>query len=98
MRKILTFATLSILAGCAYPNSRIDQGAENGLLSFPGAPTDARVTLDGQDEGLASAYNGDHALSVKPGMHRVIVATGAGKLIDKKYSVGAGATVAVKND
>lgn len=98
MRKILALSALSVLAACAYPNSRVDQGAESGLLTFPGAPADARVSLDGQDAGLATAYGGDHALSVAPGTHRVVVTTGSGTLLDKKFYVDAGAKVVVRND
>jgi hypothetical protein len=98
MHKVIVLSALSVLAACAYPNSRVDQGAENGLLTFPGAPADARVSLDGQDAGPANAYSRDHALSVKPGTHRVVVTTGAGTLLDKKYYVDAGAKVAVQND
>ncbi len=98
MRKLSIFSFALLLAGCAYPNSHIDQGAESGLLSFPGTPESAHVILDGQDAGLASTYGGEHALSVKPGTHRVVVTVGGSPLIDKKYYVGAGATVVVQND
>jgi hypothetical protein len=98
MRRLVTLAVISVLSACASPHSSVDQGAANGLLTFPGAPADARVSLDGQDAGPANAYAGDHALSVKPGTHRVVVTTGGGTLLDKKYYVDAGAKVVVRND
>lgn len=95
----LAFAGMAIfLVGCAYPHSQTEQGTATGQLYFPGAPLDAHVILDGQDVGMASAFDGRQVLSVSPGTHRVVVTAAGGALIDKKYYVDAGAKVAVRND
>jgi hypothetical protein len=99
MRKFFILGgMLVLLAGCAYPNSHIDQDAQNGLLIFPDAPAGAHVVLDGRDVGLAENFSGKSSLSVSPGTHRVVVTVGDRPSIDKKYYVGAGATVVIGND
>ena len=95
------FASLLIalsLTACVYPTSRTDQGTPDGLLNFSAIPGDARITVDGQDAGVASAYQGANALSVRPGTHRIVVSRAGSTLLDKKYYVDAGANVAVRND
>jgi hypothetical protein len=98
MRKAFSLLFAAGLTACAYPNSTIEQGAENGLFTFPAAPGDAHVILDGQDAGPVGAFQGANALAVKPGTHRVILSRGGDTLLDKKYYVGAGAKVVVQND
>ena len=98
MRIMVFLGAAVLLAGCAYPNSQTDQGTAAGQLYFPGAPADARVLVDGQDVGMAGSFDGRQMLSVAPGTHRVVVSSGGGALIDKKYYVDAGAKVAVRND
>jgi hypothetical protein len=86
-----------VLSGCAYPSSHEEQGAAPGLLYFPGAQRDARVSIDGKDAGTVASFDGDkQALSVMPGTHRVIVSLDRQILLDKKYYVDAGARVAVQ--
>lgn len=98
MRHLAAIAALAILAGCAYPNSKVEQGTAKGLLTFRGVPADARIVLDGQDIGTVSTYSGDNALSVSPGTHRVVITSSGAPLIDKKYYVGAGSNVVIQND
>jgi hypothetical protein len=98
MRKIMMIAgAIYLLAGCAYPVQRTEQGAAAGLLFFPGAGTDARVLIDGADAGAASQYDGTKQyLSVAPGTHQIAVSSGGRVVLDKKYYVGSGSRVAVQ--
>lgn len=96
MRKFLQIGLLALLAGCAYPQSRTDQGTEAGYLYFPGAPADARVLVDGSDAGAAGAFDGKQVLSVPQGTHRVELVAAGRSLLNKRYYVNAGARVAVQ--
>ena len=98
MRNILHIGLLALLAGCTYPSSRTDQGAEPGYLFFPNAPADARVIVDGSDAGAASTFTGKQVLSVPQGTHRVELVAGGRSLLNKRYYVNAGARVAIQND
>lgn len=96
MRRILQIGLLSLLAGCAYPQSRTDQGAEAGYLYFPGAPVDARVIVDGSDAGAAGAFDGKQVLSIPQGTHRVELVAAGRSILNKRYYVNSGARVAVQ--
>jgi hypothetical protein len=86
-----------LLAGCAYPVTRTDQGAAAGMFFFPGASADARVVIDGNDAGPASQYDGTKQyLSVEPGTHQIALSSGGQMVLNKKYYVGSGSRVAVK--
>ena len=98
MRTIVLIAATVLLSGCVYPHSQVEQGTASGQLYFPGAPVDAHVSVDGQDIGMASSFDGRQTFSVSPGTHRIVVSMGSGTIIDKKYYVDAGAKVAVRND
>ena len=97
MRKILIAGLTCILAGCAYPIAKTEQGAAAGLVFFPGASADARVSIDGVDAGSASQYDGaKQYLSVPPGTHQIALSAGGQVVLDKKYYVGSGSRVAVQ--
>jgi hypothetical protein len=98
MRKIMMITAAAwLLASCAYPVERTEQGAAAGLLFFPGASSDARVLVDGADAGAAVQYDGTKQyLSVAPGTHQIAVSSGGRVVLDKKYYVGSGSRVAVQ--
>jgi hypothetical protein len=98
MRKLYMIGVAAVLCGCSYPQSQLQQGAENGQLSFPNVPEGSRISIDGQDAGMGSSFDRQQVLSVRPGTHRVVLTNGSATILDKKYYVGAGAKVAVKND
>jgi hypothetical protein len=97
MRRIVMLGVACLVAGCAYPVARTEQGASPGQVFFPGASADARVSIDGADAGPASQYDGiKQSLSVKPGTHQIAVSSGGQIVLNKKYYVDAGARVAVQ--
>lgn len=98
MRRIMMLISAAcLLASCAYPVQRTEQGAAAGLLFFPGAAADARVLVDGTDAGAASQYDGTKQyLSVAPGTHQIAISSGGRMVSDKKYYVGSGSRVAVQ--
>jgi hypothetical protein len=96
MRTVVVLCCLSMLAGCAYPVSVIEQGSASASLFFPGFPADASVTIDGAEAGQAAAFDGKKAsLPVSTGKHHVVI-RGAGRtLYDQSIYVGSGSHVAV---
>lgn len=98
MKRLSVLALAALLAGCAYPVSTIQQGAEQSALFVPNAPVGAMVEVDGRILGPAIAADGKKAaiLPVSAGKHRVVVKGANGSLFDKEIYVGAGSKVAVE--
>ena len=77
---ILVVVSLLVVNACSYPKTSVKATEENPSLVFKGAPTTARVRVDGLDAGLARDYSGDRSLSVLPGRH-VIEVVDNGKVL-----------------
>jgi hypothetical protein len=98
MKRLLLAAIATLVAGCAYPVSTVQQGAEQSALFVPNAPAGAVVEVDGMSLGAAIAADGKKPaiLPVTAGKHRVVVRGVGGPLFDKDIYVGAGSKVAVE--
>ena len=70
---IITVVSILIVVACSYPKTSVRATEENPSLVFKGAPSTARVRIDGLEAGLAVDYSGERSLSVLPGRHVVEV-------------------------
>jgi hypothetical protein len=89
-------AAAAVLAGCEYPQSSIEQGAQSGHLRFAG-PVGADVRVDGQARGTVPPKDG-LTVDVAPGRHVVEQAAGGQVILHREYEVGAGSTIDIKGD
>lgn len=96
MKKILFAGGLGLaLAGCAYPQSSVEQGLAQAQFRIVEAPKGSLIVIDGRAVGERSARPVDMFL-VEPGAHTVEERLDGRVLLHKAYSVDAGATVEVK--
>lgn len=87
----------SVLGGCAYPVSTVEQGGASSGIYFKGAPVGAEALIDGASSGEASTYDGRKAILTVPyGTHRVVVKAGTAILIDQVVYVGQGQRISIK--
>jgi len=84
------------MAGCVqnYAEREIVQGAAAATVTFPNAPQEARILIDGRDLGAISQHPNGVALS--SGRHDIIITTGAQQLHKQAVYVSAGARVEVR--
>lgn len=95
--KYLMFAMVTLaLAGCAYPTSSIEQGADRGQLSFVDLPVGAAISVDGQQRGVQSSTSAI-VVSVEAGKHAVEEAIDGHVSYHADYYVGAGSVVEVRS-
>jgi hypothetical protein len=97
MRAFILAALALILAGCTYPTSSIEQGAEAGHLKFADGPIGTSLLIDGRERGVRSDGK-PVILDVAPGKHVVQEVVGGRVLLHREYDVGAGSTVEVGID
>ncbi len=93
--RFLAMFVLVFAAGCAspsYPERSIAQGGVGGGVSFPDAPADAVVLVNGQRFGSASQFDGvEGFLSLSRGTHLIEVRTATGEtLLRRQIYVGNG--------
>lgn len=91
---LLCIAAL-VLSGCAYPTSSIEQGSEQGHLSFSDIPVGAQISIDGR---LIATRTDSRALvfNVPSGKHVVEEISSGQILFHREYDVGAGSTLDVR--
>jgi hypothetical protein len=89
-------AALLALAGCAYPTSTVEQGAERGHLRFTDAPVGAQVRVDGQARGARTGAD-VLVVDVEPGKHLIEETSDGRILVHADFEVGAGSTVEVRS-
>jgi hypothetical protein len=65
---------------------------DSPALVVENAPEGAVLVVDGLVVGEASAYSGEHALSVRPGRHMVEVRSDGIVLLKQEVYVSGGAT------
>ena len=84
------------MAGCVqnYAEREIVQGAAAATVTFPNAPQEARILIDGRDFGAVSQHPNGVALS--SGRHDIIITAGAQQLHKQAVYVSAGARIEVR--
>lgn len=84
------------MAGCVqnYAEREIVQGAAVATVTFPNAPQEARILVDGQDLGAVGQHPNGIALST--GRHDIIITAGERQLHKQAVYVSAGARIEVR--
>lgn len=93
MKKLIVAALVSILAGCALPESRVTTGALRPTIAVKGAPADAMLVVDGLFMGYAKLYDGaPKVLLVEEGVHQVELRQGSNVIHSEKVFISNGQT------
>lgn len=84
------------LAGCVqnYAAREVSLGAAAAMVTFPNAPQEARILVDGRDLGAAGQHPNGVALS--SGRHDIIITAGERQLHRQAVYVSAGARIEVR--
>jgi hypothetical protein len=85
MKKIILMSLLAgVIAGCSMPNTTVRSVDSRPSLAIKGAPSSAKLIIDGLDVGAANTYNGDpQVLILEPGTHKVLVTDGSDVLYEQ---------------
>ena len=87
---VLIVVSILLANACSYPKSSVRATEENSALVFKGAPSTARVRVDGMEAGLAADYSGKRSLGVLPGRHVVEVVDNGRVLLREDVFLSAG--------
>ena len=100
MRRFLTLVSLGgvlATAACAYPVTKVEQGAAASTLYIVAPPAGAQLVVDGAAAGLASTFDGrPNVLSVAPGSHTIEIVDGGTTVLRRAVYVGVGAQLPVR--